>query len=102
MRYGLLLPLPLLLLAGPAGPASYEDYERARAAVASGEILPLAEILGRIEAELDARMIEVELEVEGGYGYEFELITRDGRILEATVDAATGRILSVEEEVDDD
>ena len=64
MRYGLLLPL--LLLAGPAGPASFEDYERAREAVARHEVLPLAGILGRIEAELDARMIEVEFEVEGG------------------------------------
>ena len=97
------LVLPLLLIAGPAGPASYEDYERARAAVADGAILPLAEILGRGEAELDARMIEVEFEVEGDrYEYEFELIARDGRVLEATVDAASGRILTVEEEVDDD
>jgi uncharacterized membrane protein YkoI len=100
MRRGLLLPL--LLLGHPALAASYEDYERARAAVARGEILPLAEILGRVQAELDARMIEVEFEIEGErYEYEFELITRDGRILEAAVDAATGRILAVEEEDDD-
>ena len=57
MRYGLLLPL--LLLAGPAGPASYEDYERAREAVARHEVLPLAEILGRIEAELDAFAVDL-------------------------------------------
>ena len=67
--------------------------------------MPLADILSRVEAEFDARMIEVEFEAEGGprgYIYELELITRDGRILEVTVDAATGRIIAVEDEEDGD
>ena len=51
--------------------------------------------------EVDARVIEVEFEEENGkYIYEFELITPDGRLLEAIADAVTGEILSVGEDVE--
>ena len=40
-------------------------------------------------------------EEDGRYIYEFELITADGRLMEARADAVTGRILSVEEDAED-
>ena len=94
--------LLMALWAGPALAATFEDYERAREALARNEILPLADILARVEAQFDSRMIEVEFEAEAGrYFYEFELVSRDGMIREVTVDAASGEVLQVEIEDDD-
>ena len=86
----------LLCLAICASPAvaGLDDTTRARAALEQGEVLPLVNILGMVEKEVDARVIEVEFEEENGkYIYEFELITPDGRLLEAIADAVTGQIL---------
>ena len=96
-----LLPLALTLCALPAR-AGLDDYQRAREALERGEVQPLTTILAIVEAQIDARVIEVEFEQEAGqYVYEFELITADGRLLEARADAVTGRILSVEEDAED-
>ncbi|WP_424930898.1 PepSY domain-containing protein [Amaricoccus macauensis] len=84
-----------------ASAATYEDYGRAREAVERGEILPLTEILERVEREHGGRMIEIELELEGeGVFYELELIQPNGRVIEVLVDAATGETLSLEVEDD--
>ena len=93
--------LSLAICASPAA-AGLDDTTRARAAVEQGEVLPLVTILGMVEKEVDARVIDVEFEEENGhYIYEFELITPDGRLLEAIADAVTGEILSVGEDVED-
>jgi uncharacterized membrane protein YkoI len=98
MWCGLLL---YMLCAAPADAATFEDADNARAALARGEILPLADILARVEAQFDSRMIEVEFDVEDGrYLYEFELISRDGVIREVMVDGATGEVLGIEIEQD--
>jgi hypothetical protein len=95
-----LLALALILCALPAR-AGLDDFQRARAALERGEVLPLGEILAMVEGQVDARVIEVEFEQQAGqYVYEFELITPDGRLLEARADAVDGRILSIEEDVD--
>jgi uncharacterized membrane protein YkoI len=95
-----LILLALLTCALPAR-AGLDDYQRAREALERGEVLPLGEILAIVERQIDARVIEVEFEQEDGeYIYEFELITPDGRLLEARADAVSGAILSVEEDDD--
>lgn len=103
-RYGWAMWCGMLLLlacAGPADAATFEDADNARAALARGEILPLADILSRVEAQFDSRMIEVEFDAEDGrYFYEFELISRDGVIRDVTVDGATGEVLEIEIEDD--
>jgi uncharacterized membrane protein YkoI len=91
----LLLALPLAAVADD----DIGDYERARRAVEQGAARPLGEILPVIERRLGGRVIEVRFEREGtAYVYEFELITTDGRIVEATVDATTGNQLKIEHE----
>jgi uncharacterized membrane protein YkoI len=81
--------------------ATYEDYEHAREAVERGEILPLTEILERVEARHGGRMIEVEFEsADSRWFYELELIQPDGRIIEVTVDAVTGETLRSAIELD--
>lgn len=85
----------LLLLAAAAH--ADDDHERAREALARGEILPLSQILSLIGAQDRSRLLEVELEEEDGrLGYDIEMITEDGRIVEIRVDAATGEILGDE------
>lgn len=100
-RTSLLLLAATVAAAGAAGlptRAGLDDYQRARDALERHEVLPLARIIEIVEAEIDARMIEVEFEEEAGqYFYELEMITPDGRLLEARADAVTGRILAVEE-----
>ncbi len=98
----MLRPLVLLLfLCALPARAGLDDFQRAREALERGEVLPLGTILSIVEKEIDARVIEVEFEEEGGqYIYEFELITPDGRLLEARADAVDGRILSIEEDDD--
>ncbi len=97
------LALALLFLMVPATTrADVEDYERARAALERGDVLPLAAILEKVERDTGARVIEVDFELEDGrYLYEFDMLTGDGRVIEAIVDAATGTLLSVGEEEDD-
>jgi uncharacterized membrane protein YkoI len=93
----------LLFLVGAPASARLDDVARAREALERGEVMPLADILALVQGELDARVIEVEFEEEAGeYVYEFELITPDGRLLEATAGAVTGRILTMGPDDDQD
>jgi uncharacterized membrane protein YkoI len=94
--------LSLAIAATPAA-AGLDDMTRARQALERGEVLPLASILAKVEQEIDARVIEVEFEQgeRGSFVYEFELITPDGRLMEAVADAVTGEIVSIGEDTDD-
>lgn len=75
------------------------DFEQAREAMARGEILPLADVLARVEAVHPGQVIEVELEYEDGQRiYEIELITPQGALIEIYVDAMRGSIIEVEAE----
>jgi uncharacterized membrane protein YkoI len=93
---------PLALALGLVQPALADakrphDHDAAHEALRRAEVLPLAQVLKAIEAQFNARLIEVEFERKSGqYIYDFELITADGRIIEVEVDAATGRVLKVE------
>jgi uncharacterized membrane protein YkoI len=70
------------------------EQDIARRAVKQGKILPLAEILERLKDQLGGRIIETELENEGGrYLYEIKVITSAGVVLEYEVDATTAAIL---------
>lgn len=93
----MLILLPLTLAAQPLAP----DYETARQAVGRGDMLPLEQILARIEARHPGRIVEVELEDENGlWLYEIEVLTPDGRLIELELDARTGAILGYEEDDD--
>lgn len=87
-----MLPLSVFWLAGFA--LADEDHERARALVQAGEILPLAQILENARARHPGRVLEAELEREGGaYVYEVELVDAGGVVWELAFDARTGELL---------
>jgi hypothetical protein len=93
------IAIPLIAL--PAW-AALDDYQRARDALERKEVIPLAEILETVQGKIDARVIEVEFEeLDGRYIYEFELITPDGRLMEAIADAVSGEILELREDIED-
>ena len=76
-----------------------DDEERAREALARGEILPLSEILDRVAADVHGEPVGVELERDddGDDGtrltYEIKVLSPDGDITELRYDAATGDLL---------
>lgn len=83
-----------MLAPGQGRARDRDDQERARAALAAGEIRPLAEILAIVERGYLGRVIEVELDREDGrWVYEFKLLPPSGRLYELEVDAATGEVL---------
>jgi len=92
----------LLLLAGAGWlGARAEDAgpEAAKRLLSEGRIRPLAEILAAVKAEVPGEMLEVEFEVEQGmYIYEVKLLRPDGRVQEVEADAATGKILKIEDD----
>lgn len=101
MRRALLL-LPLLLMAPPGLADDLREgrrqgrrgHERARAALAAGEIRPLADLLAEVERRWIGRVIETELERDGErWVYEFKLLPPSGRVFELKLDASTGALL---------
>ena len=103
MKHLLAITLALLVPSTVGGQQDVvPDFELAQGAVERGEILPLARILGLLKDEHPGTVVEIELEYEDDIRvYEVELITPPGRLIEVDVDAATGRVLKVEEENDD-
>jgi uncharacterized membrane protein YkoI len=96
------LALILSLIAAPAL-ADRDDHDRARRALEAGEILPLSDILTTATELRPGRVIEIELDRDDGrWVYELELVTPQGRLYEMEIDAASGVVLEVEREEDDD
>jgi uncharacterized membrane protein YkoI len=94
----LLLAAALVLTTGGAL-AGDDDHLLAKRALEEGRILPLSDILAKVKAEIPGKEIEVELEAEDGILiYELKMLRPDGRVQEVEVDAATGKILKVEDD----
>ena len=78
-----------LLACGPV--YAGEDQDRARRAVEEGRILPLSQIVSRVEHEHSGQLIEAELEDEGGaMVYEIKMLTAEGRLVKLFYGARTG------------
>ena len=95
----------LVALSGAADASDYERewedddhaYDRARRAVERGEILPMAQLLARLNKQVPGEVVGVELEREHGtWVYEFKIIDPKGRLIEVYLDAQTGMVLSEE------
>lgn len=67
--------------------------------VRSGDSLPLAEIRARIASRVHGDIVRVAVKREHGLlVYEVRVLKADGKLVEAEVDAASGRILEIENE----
>lgn len=88
----------LFLIAGGAW-ADDIDHERALELVREGRIRPLAEVVETVQRDVPGDMLEVELELEeGAYVYELKILRPKGNVQEVEVDAATGKILTIEDD----
>lgn len=78
-----------------------DDHYRARAALETGEILPLSAILASIPERFSGTLIDVELERDDGlWVYELELRNSKGWLIELEINAANGTILEMEKDID--
>jgi uncharacterized membrane protein YkoI len=76
-----------------------DGHEMARGLAAEGVILPLEEVLEKVHASYPGRVLEVELEDEDDQlVYEIEILNASGEVWKVYVNAATGEILSQEQE----
>jgi len=90
-----LLAVVLAAASGCALADEVKDHDRARQALESGEILPLRQILEKIEAAYPGQVLEVELERKHGrWLYELKLLQKDGLRIKLLVNAADGEVLS--------
>lgn len=88
----------LLAWATPPGARASDlrDHERARAAVLSGEAMPLADLRARLQRTHPGQWLELELErEEGRWVYEVKLLQSNGQLMTLDVDARTGAVLQV-------
>ena len=73
------------------------DAEQIRQLLSRGEILSLDSILKMNQAQLQGRLLDLEVEQDHGrIIYEMEFILDNGHVLEFEIDAASGRILQQE------
>ena len=94
----LFLPMVVLSLLA-VGTGQGDDYEEAYRLRERKEILPLEELLRRLDLGADTRVLEIESEFEHGRRvYEIEYLDGGGRIREVLIDAVSGEVLSDEEE----
>jgi uncharacterized membrane protein YkoI len=89
----LLWALPSFARADDVGP------EVAKRLLSEGRIRPLAEIVDAVRSKVPGELMEVELELEDGvYVYDVKLLGPNGRVQEVEADAATGKILKIEDD----
>ncbi|MBB1126150.1 PepSY domain-containing protein [Thiospirillum jenense] len=77
------------------------DHDHARFALERGEVRPLADILAQVTAAVPGEVVSVEFERQhhhgrGNWQYEIKVLAPNGRLREVCVDAASGRILTIE------
>lgn len=87
-----------LLLVSPVSMAS-KDHLEARQLQASGNILPLQQLIDIIREHQPGTVIELELEYKHKRViYEVEILGDDGHVTKLLIDAQTGEILSTKED----
>ena len=83
--------------ADPGGPEWADDdrsHDRARRAVERGAVLPVTELLRRLQERYPGDVVATEYEFEfERWVYEFKVIDDDGHLHKVHLDAATGRVV---------
>ena len=84
------------LVPGQALRADDSDHELARDALQQGRVLPLRQVLDKIEREYQGQVLKVEFEHDDGrFLYEIRLLQQDGRMAKLKIDAVDGRVLQI-------
>lgn len=96
----LLIAAGLLVAAMGGTRADDDDHDFAKRALEQGRALPLADIIAKIGPQVPGKVIEVELDDDddGSLVYDLKVLSPQGRLQEIEVDAATGKILKIEDD----
>lgn len=72
-----------------------KDHDEVLRLRTSGRIMPMEEVMNRVQQIQPGQLVEVELEHddEDGYVYEIETIDTSGRLHKLYLDASTGEVL---------
>lgn len=94
------LLLPVLLALAPQDPVRVLDggshqQDAVRQAVRQGRLVPLQQVVADALHRYPGKLVEVELD-DGKY--EIEILGANGVVMELDYDAATGRLLKMEED----
>ncbi len=72
-----------------------DDHDDALKAIKRGEIMSYSQIKRSVQSRLGGRVVDIKLRLTNrGWQYFLRLTRKDGRVVAAVVDGATGRILS--------
>jgi uncharacterized membrane protein YkoI len=87
---------PLSWLAGKVK-TSPDDQDKAMAAVRSGEIVPLANVLKTVEKSVPGDVLNVDLshDVVGSWNYKITVLTPQGYYRDVNVDAGSNNVTSI-------
>jgi uncharacterized membrane protein YkoI len=70
------------------------DEDKALGALERGEVLPLAQVMAKLEGRIHGEISGIELEKKDGiWVYEFKLISPQGRMIEVHIDAKTAKLV---------
>lgn len=96
MPFLMRIVMVLLLVTTVCGTAAAGDQDDARDAVRSGRSLPLGAIVNQVKRSQPGRLLDADLSDRGGrLVYRLRWMTPNGNVLNMTVDARSGRVLSV-------
>ena len=72
------------------------DHDKARAALARGEVVPLRRVLEAVERQVPGDILKIELApgADGALIYRLKILARDGRVVKQCLDARSGAFLS--------
>jgi len=77
------------------------DHDQARQALEQGRVLPLRQVLDKVEREYQGQALKIEFERDDGrYVYDIRLLQKDGRMAKLKVDAVDGRVLKIKRKED--
>ncbi|MBS0392371.1 MAG: PepSY domain-containing protein [Comamonadaceae bacterium] len=97
----LALALGILGVAGALHADERGDHDRARQALQQGQVLPLRQVLDKVEREYQGQVLKIEFERDDGrYVYDIRLLQKDGRMAKLKVDAVDGRVLKIKRKED--
>ena len=83
-----------ILWVGPAAVTAHEQ-DHIRDLVQQGEILPLETVLSEVRPNYPGKLLDTAFSEQGGYFYELKFLGDDGMVQIVTVDARTGKVVSV-------
>ena len=83
-------------LSAPVWADDRSDHDQARAAMESGQVLPLKTVLDQLERQRPGKVLEVELERKGnGWVYEIKQLEAGGQLIRIKLDARTAQIINI-------